>query len=125
MARAAANLAANQVLSEDLLIFAEEDISLLRSSFLLQDEEVESFQTVAAIRRGERIDPGRLQRSLAVRAGDKVRITFFRPGLFVTLPGRAFRSGSIGDIIAVRPYDTNKRFQARITAQGEVFVENH
>jgi flagella basal body P-ring formation protein FlgA len=125
VARAAVDLAANQPLSEDVLSYAEEDISLLRTSFFLRGEEADSYQTVASIRRGERIDPGRLQKYLAVRAGDRVRITFARPGLSISLPGRAFRSGGIGDIIAVRPQETDKRFQARITSQGEVFVESY
>jgi flagella basal body P-ring formation protein FlgA len=125
VARAAVDLIANQQLSEQVLIFTQEDISMLRGSFFLQGEETGSYKTVASIRRGDRIQPERLQRFLAVRAGDKVKISFARPGLLISLPGRAFRSGAVGDIINVRPDATTRRFQARITSQGEVLVESY
>ncbi|UCF96530.1 MAG: flagellar basal body P-ring formation protein FlgA [Spirochaetaceae bacterium] len=123
--RAAADLPANQELSESMLVFTEEDVSLLKSSFVVQGEGLENYKTVASLRRGELIEGGRLQRVPAVRAGDRVTITFVRPGLLVSLPGRAMRSGSLGDLIDVRPEATSKRFQARITAKGEVIVESH
>jgi flagella basal body P-ring formation protein FlgA len=124
VARAAVDISAGQDLSEDVLTYSEEDISLLESGFLLQGEEMRGYQTLSSFRRGDRIDSRRLQRLLAIRAGDRVTIIFRRPGLQVSLPGRAFRSGSVGDIIDVRPEATAKRFQARITAKGEVLVES-
>jgi flagella basal body P-ring formation protein FlgA len=125
VARAAVDLPADFSLTEEAVIFNEEDVSLLRSAFVVQGEEIRGYKTVASIRRGERIEGERLQRVLAVRAGDRVMISFTRPGLRVSLPGRAFRSGSVGDIIDVRPEATTGRFQARITSKGEVLVESH
>jgi len=125
VARAAVDLPANQPLTEEVVVFSEEDVSLLQSAFVLQGEEIHGYKTVSSIRRGERVDGQRLQRVLAVRAGDRVMITFTSPGLQVSLPGRAFRSGSVGDIIDVRPEATTKRIQARITSKGEVLVETH
>jgi flagella basal body P-ring formation protein FlgA len=124
VARAALDLPANQLLTEELVIFSQEDVSLLRSAFVVQGEEISGYKTLSSLRRGERVDAQRLQRVLAVRAGDRVTITLARPGLRVSLPGRAFRSGSVGDIIDVRPEATAERFQARITSKGEVLVEN-
>jgi flagella basal body P-ring formation protein FlgA len=124
VARAALDLPANHVLTEESLVFSEEDVSLLQPGFILQGEAINGYRTLSPLRRGERIEGQRLQRVLAVRAGDRVMITVVRPGLRVTLPGRAFRSGSVGDVIDVRPQATTKRFRARITSQGEVLVEN-
>jgi flagella basal body P-ring formation protein FlgA len=124
VARAAVDLPADQPLTEEVLIFSEEDVSLLQSDFVVQGDEIHGYKTVSSLRRGDRLEGQRLQRLLAVRAGDRVKITVARPGLRITLPGRAFRSGSVGDIIDVRPEATTKRFQARITSKGEVLVES-
>lgn len=125
VARAAIDLPADYSLSEETMTFSEEDVSLLQSTFVVQGEEIHGYKTLASIRRGERIEAERLQRVLAVRAGDRVMISFTSPGLRISLPGRAFRSGSVGDIIDVRPEATTRRFQARITSNGEVLVESH
>jgi flagella basal body P-ring formation protein FlgA len=125
VARAKFDLLADQSLSEEVLTFNEEDISLLRSSFLTQEDALGRYRTTAPISHGERIERDRLQRFLAVRAGDRITITFIRPGLQIDLPGRAFRSGSFGDLIDVRADLTGKRFRGRITAAGEVSVESY
>lgn len=124
VARAAVDLPADYNLSEEAVIFGEEDVSLLTTGFVVQGEQISGYKTLAPLRQGERLDGRLLQRVLAVRAGDRVVITVVRPGLRVSLPGRAFRSGSVGDIIAVRPEATTKRLQARITSNGEVLVES-
>jgi flagella basal body P-ring formation protein FlgA len=124
VARAAVDLPAGGSLSEEAVIFSEEDVSLLQSSFVVQGEEIHGYKILSSLRQGERIDGRLLQRAAAVRAGDRVMITVARPGLRVTLPGRALRSGGVGDLIDVRPEATAKRFQARITSEGEVLVEN-
>ncbi len=125
VARAKFDLPADQVLGEEKLTFNEDDISLLRSSFLTEEDTPGQYRTTAPIRQGERIERDRLQRFLAVRAGDRITITFVRPGLQISLPGRAFRSGSFGDLIDVRADLTGKRFEGRITAAGEVSVESY
>jgi flagella basal body P-ring formation protein FlgA len=125
VARAKFDLPADQRLSEEVLAFNEEDISLLRSSFLTEEDTLGQYRTTAPISHGERVERDRLQRFLSVRAGDRITITFVRPGLQISLPGRAFRSGSFGDLIDVRADLTGKRFQGRITAAGEVSVESY
>jgi len=124
VARAAVDLPADHNLSEEAVLFGEEDVSLLKTSFVVQGEAISGYKTLAPLRQGERLDGRLLQRVLAVRAGDRVVITVARAGLRVSLPGRAFRSGSVGDLIDVRPEATTKRLQARITSKGEVLVES-
>ena len=124
VARAAVDLPAGRNLTEDALRFSVEDVSLLGTSFVVQGEAVEGYRTIASLRSGELIDGQRLQRVPAVRAGDRVMITFSRPGLTVRVPGRALRSGSVGDAIDVRPESSTKRIQAWIAGKGEVFIES-
>ena len=124
VARAAEDIPAGTRLRESMLGFSEEDISLMQSSYLIRGEAFSEYMTLASFKSGQRIEAARLQRVQAVRAGDRVMITVTRSGLRVSLPGRAFRSGSIGDIIDVRPEAAAKRFPARITGSGEVLIEN-
>jgi flagella basal body P-ring formation protein FlgA len=124
LAHATQDIRADQILQEGSIVFREEDVSLIQSGFIVQGEEIRGYKTLSSHMRGDRIDGRRLQRVLAVRAGDRVLITFSRPGLWITLPGRSFRSGSVGDIVDVQPASTSKRFQAKITAPGEVLVES-
>ena len=124
VARAAMDLPGGYNLNEEAVIFGEEDVSLLTTGFVVQGERISGYKTLAPLRQGERLDGRLLQRVLAVRAGDRVVITVARPGLRVSLPGRALRSGSVGDLVDVRPEATAKRLQARITSKGEVLVES-
>jgi flagella basal body P-ring formation protein FlgA len=124
VARAAMDLPSDFDLSEESVVFGEEDVSLLNTGFVVQGEEISRYKTIGPLRRGEYLDDRLLQRVTAVRAGDRVVITVARPGLRVSLPGRALRSGSVGDLVDVRPEATAKRLQARITSKGEVLVES-
>jgi flagella basal body P-ring formation protein FlgA len=124
VARAAVDLPADYNLSEEAVIFSEEDVSLLNTSFVVQGDPLSGYKTLSSLRQGERLDGRLLHRVPAVRAGDRVMITVDRPGLRVSLPGRALRSGGVGELIDVRPDATTKRLQARITSKGEVLVES-
>jgi flagella basal body P-ring formation protein FlgA len=124
VARAAEDLQADQILSEQSLVFREEDVSVLQSDSVVLGDQIQGYKTLSSLKRGERIDGRRLQRILAVRAGDRVVIILRRPGLEVRIPGRALRSGSVGDLIDVRPESAAGRLQARIAANGEVRVES-
>jgi flagella basal body P-ring formation protein FlgA len=124
VARAKTNLPSGYVLNEEVVLFSEEDLSLLPGGYLTRSVPLESYRTAAPIAGGAMIEINRLQRNLAVRAGDRIMIVFARPGLSVSLPGRALRSGSAGDIVEVRPERAAKRFQGRVASEGEVLVED-
>jgi flagella basal body P-ring formation protein FlgA len=58
-----------------------------------------------------------------VRSGDGVRIHFVRGVVAVTMPGRALRTGTEGELVIVRPDGSSDRFEGRVTGQKEVVVE--
>ncbi len=124
VARAKTDLPSGYVLNEEAVVFAEEDVSLVPGGYLARGEPLESYRTAAPVARGARIEINRLQRNLAVRAGDRITIVFARPGLYISLPGRALRSGSRGDTVDVRLERAAKRFQGRVASEGEVLVED-
>jgi flagella basal body P-ring formation protein FlgA len=123
VARAAQDLSAGRLLNDELVYFSPEDISVLSSRYLLPGDPLDGYRTTAPITSGALIEPNRLQRDLAVRAGQRITIVFVRPGLRIAAQGRALRSGGMGDTIEVRPVDTGKRFTGRISGAGEVLVE--
>jgi hypothetical protein len=62
-------------------------------------------------------------RPYALRSGDRIRIRFVRGAVTVAVPGRAYRSGHQGDIIPVRPYDSQERFDGLVVGKKEVLVD--
>jgi flagella basal body P-ring formation protein FlgA len=121
---AAQELPAGSVLSREVVELREEDITSIEGGFLCPNDRLEGFRTTSSIRRGERIDPARLERHYLVRAGETVTLVFIRPGLRVMVPGRAYGSGAAGDRIEVRPRDTSRRFSGVVSLSGEVLVED-
>jgi flagella basal body P-ring formation protein FlgA len=123
VAVAARDLPAGSVLRWKDLALEEQDIGATAGDYLSFDGRPEAFRTVGPISRGERIDPARLERHYLVRAGDRITVVFVRPGLRVSLPGRAISSGAVGDIVQVRPQEGGRRFAGQVSGSGEVTVE--
>ncbi len=67
--------------------------------------------------------PAEQRRELALRGGERIRIRFVRDAVTVTLPGRALRSGYAGEVVPVRPYDSEQSYDAVVTGKREVLVE--
>ncbi len=77
-------------------------------------------EPAAAAVRGPAADP---PRELALRSGERIRIRFVRDAVTVTLPGRALRAGSTGEIVPVRPFDSEQSYQGLVTGKREVRVD--
>jgi flagella basal body P-ring formation protein FlgA len=120
---AARDLAAGSVLDRDALELAEQDVAEISGGFLTAADRPEAFRTTAPLSRGERIDPARMLRNYLVRAGDAVAVVFVRPGLRVSVPGRAFASGAAGDRVEVRARGGSRRFTGTVVPSGEVIVD--
>jgi hypothetical protein len=63
------------------------------------------------------------RRDLALRGGERIRIRFVRGAVAVTLPGRALRSGYAGEVVPVRPFDSEQSYDALVTGRREVVVD--
>jgi hypothetical protein len=63
------------------------------------------------------------RRELALRGGERIRIRFVRGSVAVTLPGRALRSGYPGEVVPVRPFDSEQSYDALVTGKREVVVD--
>lgn len=123
VARAARDLPRDHLLSGEDVQYAEEDLSSLQGSYLTPADLEGSFRTLAPVSRGALLEPARLTRNLLVRAGERVTVVFVRPGLSVTLSGKAWGSGGRGETVEVTLRDPTRRFRGRVTDTGEVVVE--
>jgi flagella basal body P-ring formation protein FlgA len=123
VAHAAADLPRDRLLSEADVEYRELDITALPGRFLTGLEA--SFRTLSPIARGTVLDPARLERSFLVRTGERVTVVFLRPGLSVCVPGKALGSGGRGEEVevALSAVPASKRFRGRVSAAGEVVVE--
>jgi hypothetical protein len=63
------------------------------------------------------------RRELALRSGERIRIRFVRDSVTVTLPGRALRAGYPGEVVPVRPFDSEQSYDALVTGKREVRVD--
>jgi len=58
-----------------------------------------------------------------VKAGDTILIHFRKGGIDLKIDGMAYASGARGDMVAVKPSTTTKRFKALVIGHKEVTVE--
>ena len=75
------------------------------------------------LRAGKPLRPGDLMAPILVRRDDIVLIRFERPGLSLTVRGRAISNGAKGDVIAVTNLQSRRILQAEVTAPGTVSVQ--
>jgi len=123
VARAARDLARGRVLEPNDVEYVQTDVSRLSARFLAAPDLAGLWRTIAPIARGELLDSARLRRDYWVNSGDAVLVVFQRPGLRVSLPGKAFGSGGQGEAVEVRLPGSTRRFRARITGVREGVVE--
>ncbi len=113
--------------SEDIEL-VETDLSLMREAASEPMLEVNPEEEAEYTAR-RRLPAGRLVRADdvdaggSIRAGDEVTIRFNRGAIRLEIPGRAVRSGTLGETIPVYPRGIRKRFDGIITGPKEVEVD--
>ena len=127
VAHAAGNLPRDRLLTEEDVEYRELDISSLTGRFLTAGDLGVGFRVVTPIARGSALDPSRLSRSFLVRSGDRITVHFLRPGLSVSVRGKALGSGGLGEEVEVALAGGSgqgvRRFRGRVNDMGEVVVE--
>jgi flagella basal body P-ring formation protein FlgA len=123
VARAARDLPKGHLLGPADVEFAEQDLSELRGGWLTASGLQGSFRLLYPVPRGALLEPSRLARNLLVKAGERVVVVLVRPGLSVTLTGKAWGSAGPGETVEVSLRDPARRFRGRVTEAGEVVVE--
>ncbi|HUZ17255.1 MAG TPA: flagellar basal body P-ring formation chaperone FlgA, partial [Spirochaetia bacterium] len=83
-----------------------------------------SYQADATIDQGAPIFADMVRVIHAIRSGERINVSFSRGSIEVTVPGTAFSSGNIGDLISVAPLSGAKRFSGTIVSPSEVRVDD-
>ena len=95
---------------------------------MISDDAIVSVEAVAGMAARRALHPGQALRNgdvmapILVRRNDVVAIVFERPGLMLSVRGRAVSNGARGDVIAVTNLQSNHILQAEITGPGTVTV---
>jgi flagella basal body P-ring formation protein FlgA len=123
VARAARDLPRGQLLDPADVEFVDQDLSVLRGGYLTASGLQGSWRLLYPEPRGALLQPSRLARNLLVKAGERVVVVLVRPGLSITLNGKALGSGGPGETVEVSLRDPARRFRGRVTEAGEVVIE--
>jgi len=123
VARASRDLPRAHPLTAGDVDFVEEDLSKLGGGYLTAADLQGSFRLLVPVSRGALLEPSRLARNLLVKAGERVTVVLVRPGLTLTLAGKAWGSAGEGEAVEVSLRDPARRFRGRVLANGEVLVE--
>jgi len=84
-----------------------------------------NLTATSAIPSGSPILNGMVQIRQAVQSGQPVTVTLERGAVAVSLPGRAYGSGGLGEKIAVGVGGSSPRFEGRIVSSTEVIVDDN
>jgi flagella basal body P-ring formation protein FlgA len=112
-----------ETLNEEMLVERNIDISQYNDDIMISGAPITSFTAIYDLYPGEPVFLKKISRTLYVRSGDKISITFKKKNLTVQLRGRAFNSGGLDEKISIRPDGTERKFQGIITGEKEVTVE--
>jgi flagella basal body P-ring formation protein FlgA len=123
VAHAARDLPRGRLLEAGDLELVERDLSELRGGYLTAARLQGSWRLLGPVARGALLEPSRLARDLLVRAGERVVVVLLRPGLSITLSGKAWGSAGAGETVEVSLRDPARRFRGRVSDTGEVVVE--
>ncbi len=123
VARATRDLPRGRLLEQGDVELVERDLSQLRGGYLTAAQLQGSWRLMSPVARDDLLEPSRLARNLLVKAGERVVVVLLRPGLSITLTGKAWGSAGPGETVEVSLRDPARRFQGRVTDTGEVVVE--
>jgi flagella basal body P-ring formation protein FlgA len=88
-----------------------------------EESLLEGMTYRSSLARGTLLRDNHLNRMTGVQVGDGIRIRFMKGNIELEIPGKAYDSGEIGDMVAVRPEGGSRRLTGRITGFKEVSVE--
>lgn len=119
---AASNLRRGKILSEEDVVFQQEDISRLKQPLFFTDEIV-GKRLKRSVRLGKPLLRRQVEFPPMINRGDRVVIRVQRGGLVLTAAGEASQDGMEGETIRVMNIGSRKEVLCRVVAPGLVSVE--
>jgi flagella basal body P-ring formation protein FlgA len=115
-------VARNSELSATDIVMQEMDVSGLNRSYYSSKQAVLGKFVKSSLKGGTVIKPRHLENPLAVKKGTMVTILADLGGIQVRMKGKAMKSGSVGDWIAVENVSSARQIEGRILQDGVVEV---
>lgn len=118
----ARDLAIGDVIRAEDIAFRDMAASRVQRSFVTDAAALEGMAARRAMRSGDAVRLGDVQRPLIVKKGDLVTIIFETDGIMLTARGRAMANGALGDVIQVVNVQSHRTIDASVTGTGRVAV---
>ncbi len=118
----ARDIAMGEVIRAEDVTFRDMAASRVQRSFVTDTAALEGFAARRAMRAGDAVRMGDVQRPLIVKKGDLVTIVFEADGISLSARGRAMANGALGDVIQVVNVQSHRTIDAAVTGTGRVAV---
>jgi flagellar basal body P-ring formation protein FlgA len=115
-------LAAGEVLKPADLVLVRRPKAEFAANVLTSPTQAAGLGAKRALRAGQVLRDGDLQRPELVTRNDTVTITFEVPGIVLTMRGQALESGALGDLVNVLNIQSKRTIQATVIGHGRVSV---
>lgn len=109
--------------SEDVTISYRNHDSLWGHPLDLSDLAV-ALSANRRIQKGTVITSAFCSKERVIRAGSDILIHLLKGGIHVSLNGRAYESGGLGEVIKVKAKNGTKYLEGEVTAKGEVVIRD-
>jgi len=115
-------LAQGEVLKADDVALMRRPKSEFAANVLTNPAQAAGLGARRALRAGQVLRDGDLQRPELVARNETVTITFEVPGIVLTMRGQAIEAGALGDLVNVLNVQSKRTIQATVTGHGRVSV---
>lgn len=122
MVVAGRQLLSGTVIAADDLVIQKQDVSLAQGKHIKSIEDVIGKRLRTTVRAGSPVRSDQLAKVPVIVNGQLVTIVLERPGLRISVAGKAKSAGGIGDLIRVQNLSSNKEMPARILDASTVEV---
>jgi flagella basal body P-ring formation protein FlgA len=115
-----------EVVTLDGLAYVETDVSLASPQELVKTmflSEGESYMAKRNLSEGSVLSQQDVEQIKGPRAGDRITILFRKGNVRLEVPGKVYRSATVGEAVAVYTLEGHQRFNGTVTGPKEVEVE--
>jgi flagellar basal body P-ring formation protein FlgA len=120
----ARTLAAGHVITAADLTLVRRPKAEFAANMITSTTQAAGLAARRALRAGQILREGDLQRPELIARNETITITFEVPGILLTMRGQAQEAGALGDFISVLNVQSKRTIQATVTGPGRVSVGN-
>lgn len=116
------SLAPGEIVRQEDVELAEVNPLSLSTTSVLEPQDVLGLEVKRAVPAGQLLHTHMVQKPILVKRGELVTVYCVAPGVQVKATAKSLAAGGLGDVVLLESPESNKRFQARVTAPQEAMV---